>query len=124
MSTKDNDESSVERIREECLSLFSSKNIFYNCGADLIQKYKNIFQLPNVRKVIENEELLATVNIFFDNSLNISTASKLGYMHRNTLVYRLDKLKSLIGLDVRTFNDAVVFGNLILFYNLIKHDLY
>ncbi len=120
----DNEDSNVELIKKECLELFSSENIFNNCGTDLISKYKKLFQQPKMKKVLENEELINTVHIFFDNNLNISIASKEGYMHRNTLVYRLDKLKSLIGLDIRHFNEAVVFGNLILFYNMIKEGIY
>jgi len=117
-------EESVEQIKKECIKLFSSANIFNNCGSDLISQYKKIFSQLKVKKVLENEELINTVNIFFDNNLNISMASKRGYMHRNTLVYRLDKLRNLIGLDVRNFNEAVVFENLILFYNMIKEELY
>lgn len=114
----------VEQIKKECMELFSSANIFNNCGTDLISKYKKLFKVPNVKKVLENEELITTVRTFFDNNLNISVASKEGFMHRNTLVYRLDKLQNMIGLDVRNFNEAVVFENLILFYNMIKDSVY
>lgn len=56
-----------------------------------------------------DEETLNTVNKFFENSLNISETSRQLYIHRNTLVYRLDKLQKNTGLDVRTFDDAIIF---------------
>ncbi len=56
-----------------------------------------------------DEETLNTVNKFFENSLNISETSRQLYIHRNTLVYRLDKLQKNTGLDVRTFDDAITF---------------
>ena len=55
------------------------------------------------------EETLNTINKFFENHLNVSETSRQLYIHRNTLVYRLDKLQKLTGLDLRTFEAAVVF---------------
>ena len=56
-----------------------------------------------------DEETLTTVNQFFENSLNISETARQLYIHRNTLVYRLEKLQKLTGLDVRVFDDAMTF---------------
>ncbi|ONI48121.1 MAG: CdaR family transcriptional regulator [Candidatus Epulonipiscioides saccharophilum] len=56
-----------------------------------------------------DEETLSTVNKFFENSLNVSETSRQLYIHRNTLVYRLDKLLKMTGLDLREFDDAIVF---------------
>ena len=56
-----------------------------------------------------DEETLQTVNKFFENNLNVSEASRQLYIHRNTLVYRMEKLKSVIGLDMRVFEDALTF---------------
>ncbi len=56
-----------------------------------------------------DEETLVTINKFFENNLNISEASRQLYIHRNTLVYRMEKLKSVIGLDMRVFEDALTF---------------
>lgn len=56
-----------------------------------------------------DEETLTTVNKFFDNNLNVSETSRQLYIHRNTLVYRLDKLQKMTGLDLRNFDDAIVF---------------
>jgi len=56
-----------------------------------------------------DDEILMTVNKFFENSLNVSETSRQLYIHRNTLVYRLDKLLKTTGLDLRQFDDAIVF---------------
>lgn len=56
-----------------------------------------------------DEELIITVNKFFENSLNVSETSRQLYIHRNTLVYRLDKLQKMTGLDIRVFEDAITF---------------
>ena len=54
-------------------------------------------------------ETLYTINQFFENNLNISETSRQLYVHRNTLVYRLEKIKKITGLDLREFDDAIVF---------------
>ena len=56
-----------------------------------------------------DEEMLTTINKFFENSLNVSETSRQLYIHRNTLVYRLDKLQKSTGLDLRVFEDAITF---------------
>ena len=56
-----------------------------------------------------DEETLTTINHFYANSLNVSKTSRELYIHRNTLVYRLEKLKNLTGLDIQTFDDAITF---------------
>ena len=56
-----------------------------------------------------DDETLATVNKFFENHLNVSETSRQLYIHRNTLVYRLDKLQKITGLDLRNFEDALLF---------------
>ncbi len=56
-----------------------------------------------------DEETLVTINKFFENSLNVSETSRQLYIHRNTMVYRLDKLQKSTGLDLRVFEDAITF---------------
>ena len=56
-----------------------------------------------------DEETLTTIHKFFENSLNVSETSRQLYIHRNTLVYRLDKLQKSTGLDLRVFEDAITF---------------
>lgn len=54
-----------------------------------------------------DEETLSTINKFFENSLNVSETSRQLFIHRNTLVYRLDKIQKMTGLDLRVFEDAI-----------------
>ena len=56
-----------------------------------------------------DDETLVTITKFFENSLNVSETSRQLYIHRNTLVYRLDKLQKSTGLDLRVFEDAITF---------------
>ena len=81
-----------------------------------------IYQLPTtlceifLREVFKknsldslDQETLFTINKFFENSLNVSETSRKLFVHRNTLVYRLEKIKKLTGLDLREFDDAITF---------------
>ena len=61
---------------------------------------------PSTRSI---RETLFTINKFFENNLNVSETSRKLFVHRNTLVYRLEKIKKLTGLDLREFDDAIIF---------------
>lgn len=56
-----------------------------------------------------DQETLYTINKFFENNLNVSESSRKLFVHRNTLVYRLEKIKKLTGLDLREFDHAIIF---------------
>ena len=56
-----------------------------------------------------DKETLFTIHKFFENNLNVSETSRKLFVHRNTLVYRLEKIKKLTGLDLREFDDAITF---------------
>jgi carbohydrate diacid regulator len=66
-------------------------------------------------------EILNTINIFFDNGLNISETARKLYLHRNTLVYRLEKLQKTIGLDIRNFEDAMTYKIVAMVLDYIKY---
>lgn len=98
---------------------YSERNIvaYSNLGIGRL-----IYQLPMplckmfIREIFDgkspddfDEETLATINKFFENNLNVSETSRQLYIHRNTLVYRLDKLQKSTGLDLRVFEDAITF---------------
>ena len=61
-----------------------------------------------------NDEMVHTIETFFENSLNLSETARKLYIHRNTLVYRLEKVQHAIGLDLRNFDDAVTFKMMML----------
>ncbi|MCM3703831.1 CdaR family transcriptional regulator [Paenibacillus macerans] len=71
-------------------------------------------------KVFEDEETLTTLETFFDLDCNVSETAKRLYIHRNTLLYRIDKFKQETGLDVRTFRDAVLVKLELLLYKVTK----
>ena len=68
-----------------------------------------------------DEETLTTIDKFFENSLNVSETSRQLYIHRNTLVYRLDKLQKSTGLDLRVFEDAITFKIALMVVKYMKY---
>lgn len=93
-----------------------------------------IYQLPvNLCKIFieeifgENvptdldEETLNTLNKFFENNLNVSETSRQLFVHRNTLVYRIEKIQKSTGLDLRSFDDALTFKIALMVVNYMKY---
>ncbi len=68
-----------------------------------------------------DEETLGTIYKFFENSLNVSETSRQLFIHRNTLVYRLDKLQKSTGLDLRVFEDAITFKIALMVVKYMKY---
>lgn len=68
-----------------------------------------------------DEETLTTIDKFFENSLNVSETSRQLFIHRNTLVYRLDKLQKSTGLDLRVFEDAITFKIALMVVKYMKY---
>lgn len=69
-----------------------------------------------------DEETLVTIQRFFENNLNISETARQLYIHRNTLVYRLERLQKLIGLDIRVFEDAMTFKIAMMVLAYMEHQ--
>lgn len=73
-----------------------------------------------------DEETLTTINKFFENNLNVSETARQLFVHRNTLVYRLEKLQKSMGLDIRNFEDALTFKIALMvtnYMNYLKKEL-
>ncbi len=68
-----------------------------------------------------DDEILSTINKFFENNLNVSEASRQLFVHRNTLVYRIEKLAKSTGLDIRVFDDALTFKIALMVVNYMKY---
>ena len=68
-----------------------------------------------------DDETLTTINKFFENNLNLSETSRQLFIHRNTLVYRLDKLQKTTGLDLRVFEDAITFRIALMVVRYMKY---
>ena len=82
--------------------------IIYKLPRTLCEMYLNeVFKRSPIDSL--DQETLDTINKFFENNLNVSETSRKLFVHRNTLVYRLEKIKKLTGLDLREFDHAIVF---------------
>ncbi len=68
---------------------------------------REVFKRGSIESL--DHETLFTIQKFFENNLNVSETSRKLFVHRNTLVYRLEKIRKLTGLDLREFDDAIVF---------------
>ena len=68
-----------------------------------------------------DEETLTTINKFFENNLNVSETSRQLFVHRNTLVYRIEKIQKSTGLDLRNFDDALTFKIALMVVNYMRY---
>lgn len=82
--------------------------IIYQLPTTLCEMFLNEVFKKNPIETLD-EDTLETINKFFENNLNVSETSRKLYVHRNTLVYRLEKIKKITGLDLREFDHAIVF---------------
>ena len=131
------DEKNIIIVKEAKLALdvgkifFSERNVIAYSALGI---GRLIYQLPIplckmfIREIFEgkspddfDEETLATINKFFENNLNVSETSRQLYIHRNTLVYRLDKLQKSTGLDLRVFEDAITFKIALMVVKYMKY---
>jgi carbohydrate diacid regulator len=83
--------------------------LIYQLPMSLCNMYiKEVFG-DEIPEILDDEESMSTINKFFENNLNISETARQLYVHRNTLVYRLERIQKAIGLDIRMFDDAMTF---------------
>ena len=78
----------------------------------LIEKYLT----AEIISVLKNDELRECINAFFNNNLNLTETSKNAFVHRNTLLYRIEKIDKFTGLNIREFEDAMCFRIMMLIY--------
>ena len=82
--------------------------LIYQLPTTLCETFlKEVFKLGSIESL--DQETLFTIQRFFENNLNVSETSRKLFVHRNTLVYRLEKIKKITGLDLREFDHAIVF---------------
>jgi carbohydrate diacid regulator len=84
------------------------ERFLYEVPLHLCERYSKGLFVKEYKKLL-SEEMLRTIDKFFENSLNLSETSRQLFIHRNTLVYRLDKIQKVMGLDLRNFHQAVTF---------------
>ena len=75
---------------------------------------------PEIVSVMQDKELIDCINAFFANNLNISETSRNAFLHRNTLLYRIEKISRVTGLNIRNFDDAMTFKMLLIIYEKIN----
>ncbi len=111
-----------KQIKNLCKELFETGVLIMN---NLLQNndYFKFFQIKQVKSILSNSDIIKTVEVFFENGMNTSVASLAGYMHRNTMVYRLQKIKKIIGLDIRNFNDAILYNNMVTCYKIVFNNI-
>ena len=91
-----------------CYDHLGIARLIYQLPTTLCEMFlKEIFEVGSIDTL--DQETLFTIQRFFENNLNVSETSRKLFVHRNTLVYRLEKIKKLTGLDLREFDDAIVF---------------
>lgn len=85
-----------------------------------LKEYMTQFRVSNTAEVFADSDLVSTAEEFLENNLNLSETSRALFLHRNTLMYRLDKIKRITGLDLKNFSDAVTFRVISILYKLLK----
>ncbi|MBO4262630.1 MAG: helix-turn-helix domain-containing protein [Clostridia bacterium] len=85
-----------------------------------LKEFLDILSEPDAKNIFGDEEMITTAEEFLSTSLNVSETARNLYMHRNTLMYRLDKIARSTGLDIRKFQDAVTFRILLILYKLLE----
>ena len=98
----------VSQKSEELIDLIPKK---------ITKQYISLISEKSLQKLLKNKDMLVTIRAFFDNDLNISQTSKKCFMHRNTLIYRLNKIENITGLNIKKFEDAVILKLIIKFLN-------
>lgn len=82
--------------------------------------YLSVLLDKEAKELLRDEEMVNTAEEFLENSLNVSETSRNLFMHRNTLMYRLDKIERVMGLNLRKFSDAVTFRIITILFKLVK----
>lgn len=102
--------------------LFGVNKIVYGYGNNKIDDFISSFSDEQIKKLNKhydlsmlNEDDVLTINVFIYCNLNIALASRELFLHRNTLIYRLDRIQRTTNLDVRKFDDALILRILLLF---------
>ncbi len=102
----------IGKVFDDSITMMSYENLgigrlIYQLPTTLCEMFlSEVFKKGSVESL--DEEILFTIQKFFENNLNVSETSRKLFVHRNTLVYRLEKIKKLTGLDLREFDNAIV----------------
>lgn len=82
------------------------------------EKLMSGYDVKNFAKIFEDKEMMRTADAFLINGMNVSRAARQLFMHRNTLIYRLNGIRRITGLDLRNFDMAMTFKILHVLYKM------
>lgn len=106
-----------ETQKDKIRTVFSTPFILHCVKNGNVQLYDDILFDVRINKLLQNDEIIKTAQAFMQNDLNLSTASKACFLHRNTMIYRITKICEVTGLNIRKFQDAVLFSNMLQIFN-------
>lgn len=93
-------------------------DIFSSLSKSQREKLIADYDMTNLKKVFCDNGMMQTIEVFLASGMNISRTARILYMHRNTLIYKLNSIRRLTGLDLRDFNMAATFKMLYTLYSL------
>ena len=131
LSGKQNSQNVIEKIekinkkskKEESIFSAFCDNVISCLNPDEQAVICEKFLTPEIVSVMQDKDLIECINAFFKNNLNISETSRNAFLHRNTLLYRIDKIYKITGLNIRNFEDAISFRLLTIVYNKVSERI-
>lgn len=113
---------SGETLTQKINTMFATERLIGHFSEENQEEYKALLSHKNVQAIFRDRSIMQTVSAFFGNGLNISKTSEKTYMHRNTLNYRIDKIEKFLGLNLKLFDHAVLFRNMLIIFRLVFAD--
>ena len=113
---------SGETLTQKINTMFATERLIGHFSGENQGEYKTLLSHKNVQAIFRDRSIMQTVSAFFGNGLNISKTSEKTYMHRNTLNYRIDKIEKFLGLNLKLFDHAVLFRNMLIVFRLVFAD--
>ena len=106
--------------KNKCTNLGSyfAERFLSKSSSEELAGYKDRLIDDNFRLIMEDQDLVRCVEMFFENDLNIAESARNTFMHRNTFLKRVAKIIELTGIDIRKFENAMMFKFLMIIYNL------
>jgi DNA-binding PucR family transcriptional regulator len=110
----------AQNVKNKILHFCEPKEVFRKIPLHQLENYVELLNMPALHTILADEDLMHTVEVFFENNLNLSVTSKNAFMHRNTLIYRLEKIRREIGLNLKVFEEARIFKNIMLIAAILE----
>ena len=107
-------------VYDNVVKLFDTEYVIKYFNKNNMERFRRVINHKNIQLILHDKALMNTIFAYFSNNLNTSNTSEKTFMHRNTLNYRLDKIKRYTGLNLRLFEHALLFKNLIIIDSIIK----